>query len=122
MCGGGDVLSNLIEYSTQERRIGTWIDGKPVYRKVFTGSFGKNGYPLGISNLRNIIHIYGAYQAGSIIEGNNGNAVFPIPCPRIAYPTRHCDIFMRHNNFYFELGADISSKYHFILVIEYIKN
>ena len=25
-------------YSTTETRIGTWIDGKPIYRKVFTGS------------------------------------------------------------------------------------
>lgn len=24
-------------YSTTERKIGTWIDGKPIYRKVFTG-------------------------------------------------------------------------------------
>lgn len=26
-------------YSTNETRIGTWIDGKPLYRKVFTGTF-----------------------------------------------------------------------------------
>lgn len=26
-------------YSTEETRIGTWIDGKPLYRKVFVGPF-----------------------------------------------------------------------------------
>lgn len=26
-------------YSTAEKRIGTWIDGKPLYRKVFKGNF-----------------------------------------------------------------------------------
>lgn len=25
-------------YSTEEQKIGTWIDGKPLYRKVITGS------------------------------------------------------------------------------------
>ena len=26
-------------YSTEETRIGTWVDGKPLYRKVFVGTF-----------------------------------------------------------------------------------
>ena len=26
-------------YSTEETRIGTWVDGKPLYRKVFVGGF-----------------------------------------------------------------------------------
>lgn len=26
-------------YSTEETRIGTWVDGKPLYRKVFVGPF-----------------------------------------------------------------------------------
>ena len=29
---------NIENYSTTEQRIGTWIDGKPIYRKVFTGT------------------------------------------------------------------------------------
>lgn len=28
------------EYSTFEQRIGTWIDGKPLYRKVVSATFG----------------------------------------------------------------------------------
>lgn len=27
-------------YSAEETRIGTWIDGKPLYRKVFSGTSG----------------------------------------------------------------------------------
>lgn len=30
--------NNLIDYSTGEKRIGTWIDGKPLYRKVVSGT------------------------------------------------------------------------------------
>lgn len=29
---------NARTYSTSEIKVGTWIDGKPLYRKVFTGS------------------------------------------------------------------------------------
>lgn len=31
-------LNGYNNYSTEETRIGTWIDGKPLYRKVFTGA------------------------------------------------------------------------------------
>lgn len=34
--GGSDGGSAGEVYSAEERRIGTWIDGKPVYRKVFS--------------------------------------------------------------------------------------
>lgn len=30
-------------YSTEEVRIGTWIDGKPIYRKVYVLNSGPNG-------------------------------------------------------------------------------
>ena len=33
--GGGGGSSAGEVYSTEETRIGTWIDGKPLYRKVF---------------------------------------------------------------------------------------
>lgn len=43
--GGNEV------YSTEEVRIGTWIDGKPLYRKVFTGQTGATNSMAGIANL-----------------------------------------------------------------------
>lgn len=33
MAGGG---SSLVDYSTEEQEIGTWIDGKKLYRKTFS--------------------------------------------------------------------------------------
>lgn len=30
-----NYINNLVNYSTNEARVGTWIDGKPIYRKVF---------------------------------------------------------------------------------------
>ena len=54
------------EYSTEERRIGTWIDGKPVYRKVFKftssssvndwKSFGDASYVDELVSMRGILH------------------------------------------------------------------
>lgn len=34
-----DMLKNANSYSTDEKKIGTWIDGKPIYQKTFTGSW-----------------------------------------------------------------------------------
>ena len=33
------LLQQNANYSTTEQVIGTWIDGKPLYRKIYTGTF-----------------------------------------------------------------------------------
>lgn len=33
-------LKDMNVYSTEEKIVGTWIDGKPIYRKVITSTFG----------------------------------------------------------------------------------
>lgn len=38
--GNRKKYATEIPYSTTERRIGTWIDGKPLYRKEITGTTG----------------------------------------------------------------------------------
>lgn len=49
-----EYLEGLNEYSTSEQVIGTWIDGKPLYRKTFTSTIANGStektIPLGISN------------------------------------------------------------------------
>lgn len=51
--GGGTT------YSENEQQIGTWIDGKPIYRKVitYTGDIkeGNNEFKHGIQNLELIV-------------------------------------------------------------------
>ena len=52
----------LNKYSTDETRIGTWIDGKPLYRKVVVYTGTKTNFvqvPHGISNFKEIINISG---------------------------------------------------------------
>ncbi|NBI08575.1 hypothetical protein D1641_00880 [Colidextribacter sp. OB.20] len=36
--GGSGGGSSLETYSTEEQRIGTWIDGKPLYRKTYSST------------------------------------------------------------------------------------
>lgn len=54
---------NLEKYSTTEQKIGVWIDGKPIYRKVIScGALPNattNKIPYNISNLDKVIHITG---------------------------------------------------------------
>lgn len=56
-------------YSTEETKIGTWIDGKPLYRKVISFSPDTNSNTVsiahGISNLGVVIKCYGRFQSYS---------------------------------------------------------
>ena len=47
-------------YSTTEQRVGTWIDGKPIYRKVVAVDFPQTNlaiieYPHNISNIAYVV-------------------------------------------------------------------
>lgn len=68
---GGEV------YSTEEQVIGTWIDGKPLYRRVahWTGSFStdnaRKSIPLTSFTSESLISCAGSFDASS--------SVIPIP-------------------------------------------
>ena len=47
------------EYSTEEKVIGTWIDGKPIYEKVFEIGSKSSAYTFTIENLDKIIDYTG---------------------------------------------------------------
>ena len=62
---------NLHEYSTEEKVVGKWIDGKPIYEKIITFSITGKGflsYRHNIENLENIHFI-------SMLQGNNENSI-----------------------------------------------
>lgn len=66
---------NARTYSTSEIKVGTWIDGKPIYRKVFsfTTPTGNTDYVIntGIS-MNKIIKVYGGISSAS-------GGITPIP-------------------------------------------
>lgn len=70
-------LNNMDVYSTNEVKIGTWIDGKPLYRKVIkytnSSSIGTAGgisditIPHGISNFSQCVSISGVTSSANIL-------------------------------------------------------
>lgn len=70
-------VSNACDYSTTEKVVGTWIDNKPIYRKVINfGALPNNttkNVAHNISNLGNVINI------GGFIYNNNDVDFYSIP-------------------------------------------
>lgn len=63
--GGGSGGSSGEVYSTEEVRIGTWIDGKPLYRRTFSFTSGSSTNATVISNasfVDTMINLYGAFR------------------------------------------------------------
>ena len=71
------TLENRDKYSTSEKVIGEWIDGKPLYRKTISfgalPNAGTKTVAHGISNLKRVVHMYG-YSFRS-----SDNVHFPLP-------------------------------------------
>lgn len=73
----GDTIIPVTDrdiYSTTEQVIGEWIDGKPVYRKVYTGTLGTTG----MSTVADTSDISRVVKIGGYIASAAG---FRIPCP-----------------------------------------
>ena len=69
-----DAEKNFNKYSTTEEVVGTWIDGKPIYRKVVKLSVVKHGAKL-ISDVDNLINTRGFFQ-----WNGNLNYKYVFPC------------------------------------------
>ena len=54
-------LNSLMTYSENERIIGYWINGKPIYRKVIsiTTTATQSGTDANIPNLEQVVNLYG---------------------------------------------------------------
>ena len=50
-----EYINGLETYSTTEKRVGTWIDGKPVYRKTITGNTSSNEIYISLINNVDVI-------------------------------------------------------------------
>ena len=77
--GGGGTGGNV--YSTEETVVGTWIDGRNIYRKVFVGSSGT--YDVADLNIEGPIRLeaYGTYSGGykmclTSTSGINGREMY----------------------------------------------
>lgn len=71
--GGGGPCGEV--YSTEETRIGTWIDGKPLYRVVMSGTPLTNNRRFILGQIQNVEHI--VFMYGSAIYSSGASV--PIP-------------------------------------------
>lgn len=67
---GKNIINNIQEnYSTNEQKIGKWIDGKPLYRKVLniTNPAGSNTDYKDVAdlNISTLVNLYGYYKNAS---------------------------------------------------------
>lgn len=108
-------------YSTTEQRIGTWIDGKTLYRKakIITSKNSSDLYAEEISNIKEITNMYGIAYFRS--RGQ--------PIPRVltdnnaSYALGLGDFDINSNGivFRFQIGSGYSNFTKAIIIIEYTK-
>ena len=112
-------LDNGEVYSTTETRIGTWIDGKPLYRKVFTltnivsSTSNTDFVDLASMHVKGVVHLYGIYDAVGIGQ-------FPIPLTDS--DQNYCVLFVNYANQirgrFVNAAPTINAK----IIIEYTKS
>lgn len=121
--GGNDFDSSI--YSTDETRIGTWIDGRPLYRKVFSGilpaidsSQVQTPLVLTASRLQNIllVHLYGTVTYSD-------QQYFPINSPDYIAQTYDLGVLMyyRRGSIVVSLLSTDFSQKEYRAVFEYTK-
>ncbi len=110
-------LEDYEVYSTDEKEIGTWIDGKPIYRKVIhTGIINSSqGFvmPHGIENIDKIIYMYGFAYTNSGVY---------CPLPRVGVDTSvTIQLGVNKSDIIMSLGSNVAFDDSY-LVLEYIKS
>lgn len=73
---GYEEVSDSNEYSTQEQRIGTY-NGKPLYRRIITGTSTKTTERTDIKNIEKIVNYYGICRVAGQSYAENGYRPFP---------------------------------------------
>lgn len=111
------IIAKQDVYSTDEIEIGTWIDGKPIYRKVIDFGVLPNNtskyVPHNISNLDKVINI-----GGYIVKGNEYN---PLPLMyRGSDSSYNTAIYVTATNIAMNNEKDRSG-YSAVVILEYTK-
>ena len=101
---GGDTGGNI--YSTDETVIGTWIDGRPIYRKVFT----TNSNDIDVTDLNIDVPIrfdaYGTFDGGYKLLITTGSA-----------SSSARQMYLKNNHIILEVNSFVTQH----VVIEYVK-
>lgn len=110
-------LINIGTYSTNEQVIGTWIDGKPIYRKVFnvgTITEQKTYITHGIANLGKLVNLYGFCN-------RSDNVQQPIPNNYTNWEIFLYDVSSIEITIKFSDNQWNRNPYNIVLIVEYTK-
>ncbi len=113
---GCDYVNGLKTYSTTEKRIGTWVDNKPIYRAVYSGNIA-NGATL-FTNVDAIIDISGYGFLGDLSRKVILNGI------AADIPSTLFSCFYGLNNtieFYAKYGGNATTAYNSNIILEYTK-
>lgn len=115
--------SGKIKYSADETEIGTWIDGKKVYRKVIMSTVGELQNDLNAVGIDYVVDMYG-------MAVSNYGSWFPIPCKNIAsvdynnadhYTITLLQSNLAARNFQFNFGDYYAATNAAYLIVQYTK-
>ena len=101
------------DYDTSEKVVGTWIDGKPIYQKIFTGTLSNSSTDVIITLLNNIDAVINAN--GYISK--TGSKLF-IPSQRTS--STFFEIWVENNNllFVYQQGWSFTD---YVVAVQYTK-
>jgi hypothetical protein len=115
---GDNPINVLNTYTTTEKKIGLWIDGKPLYRKVINTGQLPNATTKqvahGISNVKRFINIHGyAYT-------QNGQT-YPLPWIHTTSVTYQTNIYCDSTYVNIVTGVDRTNINESYVILEYTK-
>ena len=103
-------------YSTSEKKIGIWVDNKPLYRKTISVGALPNGEKTinhGISNLKRVVNMYGCAYRSS--DGSN------IPLMNSTYNNLASSIYVKSTTLTIVTFSDRTAFKEAYVTLEYTK-
>ena len=112
----GDLGKEI--YSTDETVIGTWIDGKPIYRKVIDfGALPNTNLKYVAHNINNIKIFTKAY---GIAYRDSDKINMPLPYVNNSAITNGINIYTDNTKIYIRTGVDLTNVTAHV-ILEYTK-
>lgn len=115
-------LDDRDSYSTTEKVVGTWIDGKPLYRKVI--NFGalpnasQKKVQHGISNMEWVVN---AWAVSKRTNQDNTHTWFPINQARADAYENNIGLWVEDTDITIQTGIDRSTSLETYVILEYTK-
>lgn len=105
-------INTISKYSTTEQRIGTWIDEKPIYRKVVTFTNTSTNWEV-IGTINNMNLVIGI--RGTVYDG--GNSITAIP----SFGTDNVQIYVTSSGTINKKSTSYYQNKTGVLILEYTK-